>query len=183
MTSIATVAPGLTAGTWNIDPAHSEVTFSIRHLMTKVRGSFTEFSGSIEIAEELAKSTATAEIKMASLDTRNADRDAHVRSSEVLDVENHPTMTFATTGVRAEGDGYFVDGELTIRGITRPVTLEVEFHGVGEDPWGGIRAGFSATTTINRKDWGIEFNVPLKGEGALLGDKVDIQLEVQAVRA
>ncbi|MFD0683576.1 YceI family protein [Actinomadura fibrosa] len=181
--SIATAAPGLTAGTWNIDPAHSEVTFTIRHLMSKVRGSFTEFSGAIQIAEELAQSTATAEIKVASLDTRNADRDAHVRTADVLDVENHPTFTFTTHGVRAEGGDHYLDGELAIKGIARPVTLEVEFNGVGEDPWGGTRAGFSATTTINRKDWGIEFNVPLKGDKALLGDKVDIQLEIQAVRA
>ncbi|MGK5551031.1 YceI family protein [Actinomadura kijaniata] len=183
MTATATVAPDLTAGTWNIDAAHSEVTFSIRHLMTKVRGSFTEFSGAVQVAETLAESTATAEIKMASIDTRNADRDAHVRQADVLDVENHPTMTFATKGVRAEGGDYFVDGDLTIKGVTRPVSLAVEFHGVAEDPWGGVRAGFSASTTINRKDWGIEFNVPLKGDKALLGDKVDIQLEIQAVRA
>ncbi|MEW2353803.1 YceI family protein [Spirillospora sp. NPDC029432] len=179
--SIATAAPGLTAGTWNIDPTHSEVTFAIRHLMTKVRGSFTEFTGAVTVAEDLAVSTATAEIQMASLDTRNADRDAHVRSSDVLDVENHPAMKFVTKGVRAEGGDNYVDGELTIRGVTRPVTLEVEYHGVADDPWGGVRAGFSATTTINRKDWGIEFNVPLKGDKAMLGDKVDIQLEIQAV--
>ncbi|WP_242908268.1 YceI family protein [Actinomadura terrae] len=181
--SIETVAPGLTAGTWNIDPAHSEVTFTIRHLMTKVRGSFTEFSGVVQIAEDPANSTATAEINVASLDTRNADRDAHVRTADVLDVENHPTMTFATKLVRTEGGEHRLDGDLTIKGVTRPVSLDVEFHGIGEDPWGGTRAGFSATTTINRKDWGIEFNVPLKGDKALLGDKVDIQLEIQAVRA
>ncbi|OLT33242.1 polyisoprenoid-binding protein [Actinomadura sp. CNU-125] len=181
--SIAAVAPELTAGTWNIDPSHSEVTFSIRHLMTKVRGSFTDFSGAVQVAEELADTTATAEIKMASIDTRNADRDGHVRSSDVLDVENHPTMTFATKGVRSEGGDHYVDGELTIRGVTRPVTLEVEYHGVGEDPWGGTRVGFSASTQINRRDWGVEFNVPLSGDKALLGDKVDIQLEIQAVRA
>ncbi|MBE1532088.1 YceI family protein [Actinomadura algeriensis] len=181
--SIAAVAPELTAGTWNIDPSHSEVTFSIRHLMTKVRGSFTEFSGAVQVAEDLADTTATAEIKMTSIDTRNADRDGHVRSSDVLDVENHPTMTFATKGVRSEGGDHYVDGELTIRGVTRPVSLEVEFHGVGEDPWGGTRAGFSATAQINRRDWGVEFNVPLKGDKAMLGDKVDIQLEIQAVKA
>lgn len=180
--SITTGTPELTTGTWNIDPAHSEVTFTIRHLMTKVRGSFTEFSGSVQIAAELAGSTATAEISMASLDTRNADRDAHVRTADVLDVDKHPTMTFTATGVRSEGGEHYLDGDLTIKGITRPVVLAVEFHGVAEDPWGGTRAGFSATTTINRKDWGIEFNVPLKGDRALLGDKVDIQLEIQAVR-
>jgi polyisoprenoid-binding protein YceI len=181
--SIAAVAPELTAGTWNIDPAHSEVTFVIRHLMTKVRGTFTDFTGSVQIAEELSESTATAEIQVTSIDTRHADRDAHVRTSDVLDVENHPTMTFATKGVRAQDGEYLLDGELTIKGVTRPITLTVEYNGVGEDPWGGTRAGFSATTTINRKDWGIEFNVPLKGDTALLGDKVDIQLEIQAVRA
>jgi polyisoprenoid-binding protein YceI len=181
--SIAAVAPELTAGTWNIDPAHSEVTFVIRHLMTKVRGVFTDFTGSVRIADELSESTATAEIKVASIDTRNADRDAHVRTADVLDVEKFPVMTFATKGVRSEGGEYFLDGELTIKDVTRPITLSVEFNGVAEDPWGGTRAGFSAGVSINRKDWGIEFNVPLKGEKALLSDKVDIQLEVQAVRA
>ncbi|MGP4022758.1 YceI family protein [Actinomadura sp. 3N407] len=181
--SIAAVAPELTAGTWNIDPGHSEVTFVIRHLMTKVRGAFTDFTGAVQIAEELGESTATVEVRMDSLDTRNPDRDAHVRTADVLDVEKYPTMTFTTTGVRAEGDEYYLDGDLTIKDVTRPLSLRVEFNGVGEDPWGGTRAGFSAETTINRKDWGIEFNVPLKGEKALLSDKVDIQLEVQAVRA
>jgi polyisoprenoid-binding protein YceI len=181
--SIAAVAPELTAGTWNIDPAHSEVTFVIRHLMTKVRGVFTDFTGSVRIADELSESTATAEIKVASIDTRNADRDAHVRTADVLDVEKFPVMTFATKGVRSEGGEYFLDGELTIKDVTRPITLSVEFNGVAEDPWGGTRAGFTAGVSINRKDWGIEFNVPLKGEKALLSDKVDIQLEVQAVRA
>jgi polyisoprenoid-binding protein YceI len=181
--SIAAVAPELTAGTWNIDPGHSEVTFVIRHLMTKVRGTFTEFTGSVQIAEELAESTATAEIKVASIDTRNPDRDAHVRTAEVLDVEKYPTMTFATTGVRAEGGEYFLDGTLTIKDVTRPLTLALEYNGVGQDPWGGTRAGFSAAATINRKDWGVEFNIPLGGEKALLSDKVDIQLEIQAVRA
>ncbi|MFC4909051.1 YceI family protein [Actinomadura gamaensis] len=181
--TLAATELGLTAGTWNIDPAHSEVTFAIRHLMTKVRGSFTDFSGAVEIADDVAASTATAEIKLASIDTRNADRDAHVRAADVLDVENHPTMTFATTGVRADGGDYKVDGTLTIKNVTKPVTLDVEFHGVGADPWGGTRAGFSATATINRKDWGIEFNVPLGGDKALLGDKVEITLEIQAVKA
>ncbi|MCW2947848.1 MAG: YceI family protein [Actinoallomurus sp.] len=174
---------GLTTGTWNIDPAHSEVTFAIRHLMTKVRGSFTDFSGSVVVAENVQSSTATAEIKLASIDTRNPDRDAHVRSSDILDAENHPAMTFVTKGVRADGGDYLVDGELTIKDVTRPVTLELEFNGIGEDPWGGTRAGFAATTSISRKEFGIEFNVPLGGDKALLGDKVDIQLEVQAVRA
>ncbi|MBW8483002.1 YceI family protein [Actinomadura parmotrematis] len=179
----ATVAPELTAGTWNIDPSHSEVSFTVRHLMSKVRGTFTEFSGAIRIAEDLAASTATAEIAITSVNTRNADRDQHIRSADILDVENHPNMVFTTTGVRAEDGEYFVDGELSIRGVSRPVTLAVEYNGVGDDPWGGVRAGFSATTTISRKDFGVEFNVPLQGDKALLGDKVDVHLEIQAVRA
>jgi polyisoprenoid-binding protein YceI len=183
MTITSAAAPGLTAGTWNIDVPHSEVTFVVRHLMTKVRGTFTDFSGSLEIADDLAASRVEVEIEMASVDTRHADRDAHVRSAEILDIASHPKMIFRSTGVRAEGDDYYLDGELTIRGVTRPVSLEVEFNGVGQDPWGATRAGFSARTTINRKDWGVVFNVPLQGEAVLLSDKVDIQLEVQAIRA
>jgi polyisoprenoid-binding protein YceI len=181
--TVSTLVPGLTTGTWNIDPAHSEVTFVIRHLMSKVRGSFIDFSGQVVIGEELAASSATAEIKLESVDTRNADRDGHLRSAEIFDVANHPVMTFVTTGVRGEGDEHLVDGELTIRDVTRPVTLEVEFNGVGTDPWGGTRAGFSATTSINRRDFGLEFNIPLQGDKVLLSDKVDIQLEIQAVLA
>jgi polyisoprenoid-binding protein YceI len=174
---------GLTAGTWNIDPAHSEVAFVIRHLMTKVRGSFTEFSGTLELADKIEDSRATVEIKVESINTRQSDRDAHIRSSEILDAENHPAMTFAATGVRQDGDDYLVDGTLTIRDVTRPVTLTVEFNGTSDDPWGKQRVGFTATTSISRKEYGVEFNVPFGGDKALLGDKVDIQLEVQAVQA
>jgi polyisoprenoid-binding protein YceI len=174
---------GLTAGTWNIDPAHSEVTFTIRHLMTKVRGSFTEFSGQVTVGDDPATSSASAEIKLASVDTRNADRDTHLKSADIFHVEEHPVMTFVATAVRPDGSDYLVDGDLTIKGVTRSVTLNVEFNGVGGDPWGGTRAGFSATTSINRKDWGIEFNVPLQGDKVLLGDKVEISLEIQAVQA
>ncbi len=118
---------------------------------------------------------------MASVDTRNADRDAHLRSAEIFDVERFPSMTFTSTGVRAEDGRHLLDGELTVRDVTRPVTLEVEFNGSGTDPWGGTRAGFTAATQISRKDFGVEFNVPLQGEKVLLGDKVDIQLEIQAI--
>lgn len=179
----ATSELGLIAGTWNIDPAHSEVAFVIRHLMTKVRGSFTEFSGSLRIAENIADSRADVEIQIKSINTRNADRDAHIRSAEILDLEHHPVMRFTSTGVRENGANYLLDGTLTVRDVTRPITLDLEFNGTDTDPWGGTRAGFSATTSISRKEYGIEFNVPLGGDKALLGDNVDIQLEVQAVRA
>lgn len=174
---------GLSAGTWNVDPVHSEVSFVIRHLMSKVRGSFTDFAGSIELADNVVDSTATVEIQIKSINTRNAERDTHVRSAEILDLDNHPVMTFATTGVRPNGETWLLDGTLTIRDVTRPITLDVEFNGTDTDPWGGTRVGFSATTSISRKEYGIEFNVPLGGDKALLGDKVDIQLEVQAVKA
>jgi polyisoprenoid-binding protein YceI len=173
--------PDLVAGTYTIDPAHSEVTFSIRHLMSKVRGSFTDFDGELSVADDLGVSTATASIRLASVDTRNADRDAHLRSAEIFDVERYPGMSFATTGVRAHGGRYLLDGELTIKDVTRPVTLEVEFNGIGTDPWGGTRAGFTATTGLSRKDFGIEFNVPLQGDKVLLGDRVDVHLEIQAI--
>ncbi|GAA4624918.1 YceI family protein [Actinoallomurus vinaceus] len=182
--------PGLTAGIWTIDPAHSEITFSVRHLMTTVRGSFAEFGGSIEIADDPFLSTATAEIAIESIDTRNAERDAHIRSSEIMDVANHPAMTFTATGVapartgrRARHPRYGVDGDLTIRGVTRPVNLITEFHGTGVDPWGGLRAGFTASTRILRSDFGIQFNVPLQGDRLVLGDDIEIGLEIQAVLA
>jgi len=173
--------PELTAGSYTIDPAHSEITFSVRHLMSKVRGSFTDFTGELTVADDLSLSTATTTIQLGSVDTRHADRDAHLRSAEIFDVERYPSMTFVSTGVRADGDRHLLDGELTIKDVTRPVTLEVEFNGTGTDPWGGNRAGFTAATQISRKDFGVEFNVPLQGEKVLLGDKVDIQLEIQAI--
>ena len=185
---MTTAVPEIAAGRWSIDPAHSEITFSVRHLMSTVRGSFTEFEGDIRIAEDPAASAARARIAMASIDTRNAERDAHVRSADILDVERHPAMTFsgsgverATIGRRARHPRYHLDGDLTIRGVTRPVRLLVEFLGVERDPWGGTRAGFSATTTLSRRDFGIEFNVPLQGDKVMLGDTIAVQLEIQAV--
>ncbi|MFC6885804.1 MULTISPECIES: YceI family protein [Actinomadura] len=182
--------PGLVAGRWTVDPVHSEITFTIRHLMTTVRGSFTDFGGEILIGEDPLASTARAEIRLASIDTRSAERDAHVRSADFLDVENHPLMTFEGTGVepatigrRARHPRYHLDGGLTVGDVTRPVRLLTEFHGVAPDPWGGTRAGFTATASISRRDFGIEFNVPLQGDKVMLGDTIAIQLEIQAVLA
>jgi polyisoprenoid-binding protein YceI len=170
----------LPVGTWNIDPAHSEVSFVIRHLMTKVRGTFTEFSGTFEIADKIEDSRVEAEIQIKSIDTRNSDRDAHIRSAEILDLDNHPVIKFVSTGVRQNGDDYLLDGTLTIRDVTHPVTLALEFNGTDQDPYGNTKAGFSATTSISRKQYGVEFNIPLGGDKALLGDNVDILIEVQA---
>ncbi|MQA95227.1 MAG: polyisoprenoid-binding protein [Streptosporangiales bacterium] len=181
-------APGLVTGTWTIDTAHSEVTFAIRHLMNTVRGTFHRFTGRIEVARELFASTVHAEIEMASLDTRNADRDAHVRSADFLEVERYPVMTFtakdvlpATVGRRARQSRYEVVGDLTIRDVTREVRLLTEYHGVSDVEWEGTRVGFTASTVINRRDFGIEFNIPLRGDRYLLGDEIEVGLEIQAV--
>ncbi len=180
----------LEAGRWSIDPVHSEITFTIRHLMTTVRGSVLDFGGEVVIGEDPLDSTARAEIRMGSIDTRSAERDEHVRSADFLDVRRHPVMMFTGTGIeratvgrRARSPRYHLDGELTIKDVTRPVRLLTEFHGVGADPWGGTRAGFTATAAISRRDFGIEFNVPLQGDRVMLGDEITIGLEIQAVLA
>lgn len=174
--------PGLTTGTWAIDPTHSEVSFTIRPLMTKVRGSFNEFTGTVTVAPDPARSTVDAEIAMASVHTRNPDRDAHLRSPDVLDADQFPVMRYTSSGVREEDDGYVVTGELTIKDVTRPVELTLDFLGVTPDHTGATRAGFAATTQINRKDFGIDFNVPFDGDRLLLGDIVTITLDVQTVQ-
>jgi polyisoprenoid-binding protein YceI len=183
-------APGLAAGTWRIDPGHSEITFSVRHMMTTVRGVFTAFGGRIDIAEDPFASSARAEITIASIDTRNPERDELIRSPQILDAAGHPHITFtatsvshARTGRRARHPRYTVDGDLTIRGVTRPVSLLTEFHGAGVDQWGGVRAGFTASTRILRSDYGIEFNIPLQGDRLMLGDEIEIGLQIQAVLA
>ncbi|NVI90282.1 YceI family protein [Actinomadura sp. BRA 177] len=180
----------LEAGRWTIDPVHSEITFTIRHLMSTVRGSFPDFGGEVVIGDDPLDSTARAEIRMGSIDTRSAERDEHVRSADFLDVRRHPVMMFAATGVeratvgrRARSPRYHLDGDLTIKDVTRPVRLLTEFHGVGPDPWGGTRAGFTATAAISRRDFGIEFNVPLQGDRVMLGDEITIGLEIQTVLA
>lgn len=170
-----------TAGTWKIDPTHSEVGFSVRHLMSKVRGKFEEFEGEIVTDESGLGSIASATIQLSSVNTGTEDRDNHLRSSDFFSVEETPVMTFRSTGVRDKGDCYVALGDLTIRGVTKPVELEVDVLGEGGDPWGGTRMGLEATTEISRKEFGIDFNVPVSGDKVMIGDKVAIQLNVQAV--
>ena len=180
-TAVATV-PGLVPGSWTIDAAHSDVAFTVRHLMvSKVRGRFTRFEGVIQITEEPADSSVVATIDMSSIDTGNDDRDADLRGPRFFDVERHPTMTYRSTGVRPTTDGYTVTGELCLHGVTRPVELALEFNGVSADPWGGTRAGFSATAEINRRDFGIDISLPLDGGGVVVADKVNVSLEIEAV--
>lgn len=180
-TLAGTAFPGLVPGTWVIDPTHSEVGFTVRHLMSKVRGHFRDFEGSLTIADNPLESAAHASVELSSVDTRNADRDAHLRSADFFSVETSPKMTFQTTSLRRDGDDHVATGALTIRDITKPVELAVEFLGVEQDHYGNTRAGFEATTQISRKDWGIAFNIPLDGDKMMIGDKVNIVLTVEAV--
>ena len=174
--------PGYIAGTWDIDPVHSDVSFTVRHMMvSKVRGRFRTFSGEIVTGEDVTASSVTATIDATSIDTGEEKRDEHIRSADFFEVENHPQWTFRSTGVRADGEDLALDGELTIKGVTRPVTLELEVNGFGPDAYGGTRAGFSASTTIDRNDFGVDIKMPLDGGGVVVSDKVQINLEIQGV--
>ena len=174
----------LTPGTWNIDPAHSTVGFTARHLMiTKVHGRFTGFTGTLTIGDDRLSSSVEATIDTTTVSTGDPGRDGHIQSPDFLDVASFPTMTFVSTGVSADGGDHKLAGDLTIKGITKPVSLDLEFDGVGTDPWGNHKAGFSASTEINRKDWGLEFNVVLETGGMLVSDKIKLELDIQAVKA
>ncbi|TGB36853.1 YceI family protein [Mycolicibacterium peregrinum] len=176
------VATDLTAGTWAIDPVHSSINFSVRHLMvSKVRGSFQTFSGAITVAEDGTPSV-SATIDVNSIDTRNEQRDAHVRSADFFDADNHPTATFVSTGVRPDGDDYVVDGDFTLKGVTKPVSLKLEYNGVNPGMGQGAVAGFEASVVLNRKDFGIDIDMPLETGGTVVGDKVTITLEIEALK-
>jgi polyisoprenoid-binding protein YceI len=169
------------AGTWQIDTAHSGVTFSVRHLMvSKVRGRFASFSGTITVAENPLESFVEATVDMSSVDTNDAGRDEHLRTNDFFDIANFPTMTFRSTGVEESGGDYKLHGDLTIKGVTRPVTFDLEVGGVSRDPWGNTKAGFTASGTVNRKDYGMEWNAALETGGVVVGDKVTIELDVEA---
>jgi len=176
--------PGYIAGTWNIDPVHSHIGFVARHLMvSKVRGNFTKFEGQIITAEDPLQSSATATIDTTSFDTANEQRNNDIKGENFLDVANHPTMTYRSTGVRQEDGEIIVDGDLTIRGVTRPVALTVEVNGFGPDPYGGTRAGFSAAGEINRTDYGITANMALPTGGVMISEKIQLTIEVEATLA
>jgi polyisoprenoid-binding protein YceI len=182
MTTQTTEIAGYVAGNWQIDPVHTEISFVIRHMMvSKVRGRFNTFEGSIVTAADPTESSATATVDLASINTGNEMRDNHIRSADFFDVEHHPTMTFTSKALRKDGEGYRLDGDLTIRGITKPITLALELNGFGPDAYGGTRAGFSATGTIDRTDFGVSYNGPIPGGGSVLGNSVTLQLEVEAI--
>lgn len=173
------------AGTWAIDPAHTVVGFTVKHLMAaKVRGSFRTVAGTIEVAPNVEASSVNVEIDAASITTGTDDRDNHLRSDDFLAVDTFPKLTFQSTGVTDRGDGqYGLEGDLTIKDVTRPVTLDMAFGGVMQDPWGNAKAIFSAETKINREDFGLTWNAPLEAGGWLVGKDVTIELEVQAAQA
>lgn len=180
-TTPTTVSLPLAPGRWAVDTHHSSIAFTIRHLgVSKVRGRFTRFDADVVIGDTLDTTTVTATIDMASIDTANADRDAHVLSPDIIDVARRPTMAFRSTRVAGTGSEFQIDGELTIGDITRPTVLAVEFGGIESFPGGGPRhAGFEATTEIRRKDFGIDLAMPPGVSGVVLGDVVKVELDLQ----
>lgn len=174
--------PGYKAGTWTVDPTHSEVGFSIRHLMiSKVKGVFENFDATFVTAENPLESTVTAKAEVASINTKDKNRDAHLRTGDFFLADEFPHIEFVSTGVRADGGDFLVDGNLTIKGVTKPVTFEFDFGGFGQDPYGNYKAGATAKTTINRELFGLNYNAALETGGVLLGENVTITLELQAV--
>lgn len=175
----AVTAP-IAAGTWTIDTVHSAVNFSVKHLMvSKVRGTFDTFSGTITIAEDGTPSV-QAEIDVTSINTKNEQRDGHIRSADFFDADKFPTATFVSTGVAPKGDDYVLTGDFTLKGVTKPVELALEFNGVNPGMGRGPVAGFEATTVLNRKDFGIDIETPLETGGVVVGDKITITLEIEA---
>lgn len=178
-----TLPSGLTPGMWILDMSHSEIGFSVRHAgISKVRGRFTDATAEARIGNSLADASLHATVRTASFDSGDANRDAHVKGTDFFDVENFPEMTFRATSVEGSGEDYTLTGDLTIRGITKPVELEVEFSGVAVDPFGATRAGFSAEAEISRKEFGLTWNAALEAGGLLVSDKVKINVEAALVK-
>jgi polyisoprenoid-binding protein YceI len=171
---------------WVIDKVHSHVGFSVKHMMVStVRGRFKEYSGTLNLdAKDFTRSTFSGEIDVASIDTSNADRDNHLRTGDFFDAANHPKITFKSTRIEDKGDGaYVVHGDLTIRGVTKPVALDVDYHGTSKNPYGKTVTGFSARGTINRKDFGVSFNAILETGGVAVAEKVKLELDIEALAA
>ena len=168
-------------GSWKFDPSHSALTITARHLMvTKVRGTFEDMDVDIVVAEEPSESTVEVVAKTASVTTGVADRDGHLRSPDFLDVENYPTITFRSTEITPDGDGWRLSGDLTIRDVTKPVTFDLSFDGSAQDPYGNTKAAFSAAGEIDREDWGLTWNVPLEGGGVLVSKRFGVEFDIQA---
>ncbi|MDO9355186.1 MAG: YceI family protein [Solirubrobacteraceae bacterium] len=174
--------PGYKAGTWTVDPSHSEVGFSVRHmLISKVKGKFENFDATFVTGENPLDTKVTAKADVASVNTNDKNRDGHLATNDFFDAPSHPEITFVSTGVRNVGGDYKIDGDLTIKGVTKPVTFDFEFGGFGTDAYGNYKAGFEAKTEIDRNEFGVNWNAALETGGVLVGDKVTITLDVQAV--
>jgi polyisoprenoid-binding protein YceI len=172
----------ISTGTWTLDPTHTEVGFTVRHLMSKVRGKFETFEGTVVTGDDVTDSRVEVSVDLSSINTGTVDRDNHLRSSDFFEVETHPTMTFRSTDVIEKAPGELaVQGELTIKGVTKPLELAVELLGEGGDPWGGTRFGLEATGQLSRKDFGIDFNIPVQGDKVMIGDKITITVTAEAV--
>lgn len=183
-TATTTALQDLAAGTYVIDPSHTEVGFVARHAMvTKVRGYFRDLEGTIVVAENFADSSATATMKTASIDTGSADRDGHLQSADFFDVENHPEITFVAKRVQdVDGSNFDLVGDLTIKGVTKEVSLQAAYDGTAQDPFGNVRAGFTAITTVEREDWGLSWNAALETGGVLVSKKITLNLEISAIK-
>jgi polyisoprenoid-binding protein YceI len=169
---------------WNLDPVHTHIGFSVKHMMvTTVRGQFREYRGTVRLdPKDFSRSSFEGEIDVASIDTGVADRDNHLRSNDFFDAPNHPKIKFKSSRIEAKGEGeYVVHGDITIRGVTKPIALDVEFHGTSKNPYGKTVAGLTASGSINRKDFGVSFNALLETGGVAVGEKVKLELEVEAV--
>lgn len=170
-------------GTWVFDPSHSRLGFEARHaVVTKVRGHFANFDGTIVVGDDLAGSSVKVNAKLDSIDTNSADRDAHLKSADFFDVENTNDLSFVSTGIKSDGDDLIVTGNLTIKGITKEIELEVESTGTATDPFGNVRAGFEGKGELSRKDFGLTWNVALEAGGVLVSDKIKLQLDISAIK-
>ena len=184
MSISASSIPGYKAGTWTVDTSHSEVAFSVRHLMiSKVKGKFGKFAATFVTGENPLDTKVTASAEVSSIDTNDANRDAHLHNNDFFDAEKFPTIDFVSTGARVDGDDFKVSGDLTIKGTTKPVEFDFEFGGFATDPYGNYKAAATATTVINREEFGLTWNAALETGGVVVGDKVTITIELQAVLA
>ena len=179
---MSSTATAIRTGTWAIDPTHTEIGFTVRHLMSKVRGKFETFEATVVTGDDITDSRVDVSVDLSSINTGTVDRDNHLRSSDFFEVETHPTMTFSSTDVIEKAAGELVViGDLTIKGVTKSLELAVDVLGEGTDPWGGTRVGFEATGQISRKEFGVDFNIPLEGDKVVIGDKISIVLNAEAV--
>ena len=175
--------PGYTAGTWNIDAAHSQIGFTVRHLVSKVKGTFSDFTGTIVTAEDPTQTTVTVEVPVATIDTKQADRNGHLQSADFFDVEKFPTATFVSSSIDQVDGEFQVTGDLTLHGVTKQVTVPVEFGGIAKNPYGQTVIGVEATFTVNREDFGLTWNTTLETGGLLVGKDVTLHVEIEAALA